>query len=225
MADWEKAGVTGTMTQRIPFGLDRLPRSLSPDDPRLPGVTVGAAMLRFNTEALPPDAIAAATPDHTARLAAMKQYLLSLCGDYVPLRQRFLGAYLDALSAHIAAHREVLARGLAEYDGLYAPEDWLWSAPRPLPRAWVRSDSGLVGVDIAFWDGMQPIAIDLTGSTQASGLTICRMTADMLDADRLLAALPAGFQRFWTNETLPRSPFRRAIPSGVLRVATPAGAG
>jgi hypothetical protein len=210
------------MTQRIPFGLDRLPRNLSHDDPRLPGVTVGAGMLRFNTEPLPPEASAAATPDHAARVTSMKQFLFGLCGDYAPLRQRFIDVYIDALATHIAAHREELARGLAQYDGLYMPEDWLWSAPRPLPRAWVKGDAGLVAMDIAFWDGARAIGIDLTGTAKTSGLAICRITPDMLQGGGLLAALPATFQRFWTDETLPRSPFRRAIPSGVLNVTAAA---
>jgi hypothetical protein len=207
------------MTRRIPFGLDRLPRSLPADDPRLPGVTVGAEALRFNTEPLPPEAMEAATPDHSARVAAMKSHLHTLCGGYAAARVRFVDAYVDALSDHIDAHRDALARDLARYDGLYAPDDWLWSALRPLPRAWLAGDAGMVGVDVAFWDGARVIAIELGGRLSDERLTVCRITPEMCEHDRLLIALPDGFLRFWETETLPRSPFRRPIPTGVLRSA------
>ena len=120
------------------------------------------------------------------------------------------------MAAHIASHRDELTHDLRRYDGLYTPEDWLWSALRPLPRAWLPGDGGMVAVDFAFWDGTQAIAIDLTGGQSAAGVTTYRITPDMLATDQLLAALPDAFQLFWNDETLPRSPFRRAIPLGVL---------
>ena len=206
------------MAQHIPFGMDRLPRALSPDDPRLPGVTVGDAPLRWNTEPLPADAMAQATGDHAARVAAMRTFLHALCGDYAPLRIRFVDAYLDALAAQIDAHRSELARGLQRFDGLYAPEDWLWSALRPLPRAWLRCDGGMVRADFAFWDGTQAIAIDLTDGMQVTGIAVCHMPSDVLTGDplALLALLPAGCQSFWQAQILPVSPFRRPIPGGVV---------
>ena len=198
--------------------MDRLPRALSPDDPRLPGVTVGAEPLRQNTEPLPAEAMASATGDHAARVAAMRSYLHSLCGDYAPPRLLFVDMYLDALAAHIDAHRDELARALQRYDGLYAPEDWLWSALRPLPRALLRSDAGVVPVDFAFWDGAEAIAIDLSGERTIPGVVVCRITPAMLAGEplSLLQTLPDAFRCFWRSETLPRSPFRRAIPRGVV---------
>ena len=207
-----------TMTQRIPFGLDRLPRSLAPDDPRLPGVTVGDGPLRLNTEPLPAEAMAQATGAHAARVTAMRAFLHALCGDYAPLRQRFVDVYLDGLAAHVEAHREELAHTLQRYDGLYAPEDWLWSALRPLPRAWLPTASGMVPADVAFWDGAQVIAVDFDGKLQAEGLAICRVTPAVLAGEplSLLRLLPQSFRCFWRGQTLPVSPFRRPIPSGVL---------
>ncbi|MGH7040796.1 MAG: hypothetical protein ACREFY_01530 [Acetobacteraceae bacterium] len=131
---------------RILFGLDRLPRTMEPDDPRLPGVPATGGVLRLNTEPLPAGAMVgtmATAADHAARLAAMRRWLEGLCGDYAPARRRFVAVYCDLLAAAIAAHRAELAAGLARFDGLYAPEDWLWSAPRPLPRAWVPAMDGL----------------------------------------------------------------------------------
>lgn len=214
-----------TMMQRIPFGLDRLPRTLRPDDPRLPGVTVGGGRLRLNSEALPAEALASAVGDHAARVAAMKQFLRGLCGDYAPQRQRFVDCYVDCMAAHLDAHRDVLAHGLQDYEGLYAPEDWLWSALRPLPRAWLPAEGGLVPVDVAFWDGTQAIAIDLSGSREKAGIVVCRVTSDMLAGDprALLEVLPDSFRCFWRGQVLPVSPFRRPIPRGVVGDVVGAG--
>ena len=209
------------MAQRIPFGMDRMPRGLSPDDPRLPGVIVGDTPLRFNSEPLPAEAMAQATGDHPARLAAMRGWLHALSGDYAPARIRFADLYLAAIAAHIDAHRDELAQMLRRYDGLYAPEDWLWSALRPLPRALLRGDNGMVAVDFAFWDGTQAIAIDLGRGAPGNGILTCRVTAATLTDNpaALLTVLPDAFRAFWRGETLPRSPFRRGIPHGVLAEA------
>jgi hypothetical protein len=213
-----------TTSLRIPFGMDRLPRALSPDDPRLPGVTVGAEPLRLNTEPLPAEAMVSATADHAARVTAIRSHLHSQCGDYAPLRLGFVDAYLESLTAHIDAHREELSRQLQTYDGLYAPEDWLWSALRPLPRAWLRRDAGMEIADFAFWDGVQAIAIDLAGGSLGTDAgTIVRICPDVLAADppALWHLLPEAFHCFWRAQTLPVSPFRRAIPRGVVARASP----
>lgn len=206
------------MTLRIPFGMDRLPRNLPPDDPRLPGVEVGAIPLRFNTQPLPPEAMEATPLDHASRTTAMQQYLRSLCGGYAAARVRFVDAYIEALQMHLDQHCDELTQGLAGYDGLYAPEDWLWSALRPLPRAWVRTGSRTTGVDVAFWDGVRMIAIDLNGAAPDEDITIVRLPPDALTGSpgNLLDLLPETFRHFWRGETVPRSPFRRALPRGVL---------
>jgi hypothetical protein len=206
------------VTQRIPFGLDRLPRTLGADDPRLPGVIVGGDKLRLNTEPLPAEAMALAAGDHAARVAAMKQFLRGLCGDYAPQRVRFVDCYIDCMTAHLDAHRDELARGLRRYDGLYAPEDWLWSALRSLPRAWLPGKAGMVLVDFAFWDGAQAVAIDVGSSQGKASIDACRITPDVLAGDplALLGVLPDSFRCFWRGQTLPVSPFRRPIPRGVV---------
>jgi hypothetical protein len=204
-------------SKRIIFGLDRLPRTLPPDDLRLPGAFVGAEPLRLNSEALPADAMAAA-PNHVARLAAMRAYLRGLCGDYASLRVRFVELYLESMAAHLDAHRDEVARELTRFDRLYAPEDWLWSSLRPLPRAWLASEEAMVPMDVAFWDGTQVIAIDLGGTWKPPGAMVCRVDTSTLTGDplALLDMLPHSFRYFWRHEVLPRSPFRRPIPLGVL---------
>lgn len=176
-------------------------------------------MLRLNTEPLPSDAMPLAIGDHAARITAATDWLVSLCGDYAPLRGLFIRCYFDFLAAEIAAHRIELAEQLRRYDGLYAPDDWTWSALRPLPRAWLPAQGRMLPTDIAFWDGTLPIAIELAArdterqaALRAAGITVLRM-----EPNKLADALPQCFHRFWRDQTLPSSPFRRPIPRGVVR--------
>ncbi len=213
---------------RIPFGLDRLPQSIGSDDARLPTAPAGTLLLRLNTEPLPQTAMPEAANDHAARVAAAIDWLASLCGDYALLRRRFITTYFAFLAAQLDAHRTTLVAQLARYDGLYTPDDFLWSAPRPLPRAWLPGTAGPIPAEIAFWDGMQPLAIELSArdtqrraALRAAGLPVLQVAPDVLaDPAMLGALLPAPFHAFWRGQTLPASPFRRKIPRGVLGPAT-----
>ena len=114
-----------------------------------------------------------------------------------------------------------MAERVKPYDGLYAPEDFLWSALRPLPRGWVPVGDALLPADMVFWDGARAIAIELSAretekqkALAAAGVSVCRIEPGMFD--RLGEVLPPNFLRFWQDQALPSSPFRRAIPKGVL---------
>ena len=213
---------------RIPFGLDRLPKSIGLNDPRLPTAPAGDGALRLNTEPLPQAEISEAISDHTARVAAASDWLVSLCGDYAKPRQRFVATYFAFLAAQIAVHRTALAENLARYDGLYTPDDWFWSAPRPLPRAWLPGTDGMLPAEIAFWDGAQPLAIEFAArdtqrqaALEAAGVQVLRIGPDTIaEPEALGALLPAQFHGFWRGQVLPSSPFRRPIPYGVLGPAT-----
>ncbi len=179
---------------RILYGLDRLPSTMAADDPRLPAVDLGAAPLRLNSLPVPADAWGAGAADHAARMAAMRAWLLAGCGDYNAALRLGLMHYFDAVAGHIARHRDALASDLTRFHGLYQPEDWCWSALRPLPQAWWRQNGTWLHADLAFWTGNEVIA---------------RKARDFETGE-----LPAAFQHFWRGETLPASPFRRAIPPG-----------
>ena len=210
---------------RIPFGMDRLPRTIALDDPRLRCVEVGdGAKLRLNTEPVPAEAMPLAIGDHAARVVAAGAWLASLCGDYAPLRRQFIASYLGCIAAQIEAHRAALAERVKPFDGLFAPEDFLWSALRPLPRGWVPAEGRLLPADMVFWDGTQAVAIEFAArdterqkALLAAGVAVHRIEPGALADPALLGALlPQGFQRFWCGEALPASPFRRSIPRGVL---------
>ncbi len=180
---------------RILYGLDRLPTTIAADDARLPAVDLGTAPLRLNSHPLPPDAWNAGADDHASRMAAVRTWLVAGCGDYNEPLRRGVGRYLDAVAAHVEQHRDALAADLARFDGLYRIEDWCWSAPRPLPRAWWRHDDAWRRADLAFWNGNEVI----------------QMRARDFDAGEL----PTAFRRFWNGEVLPVSPFRRELPPGL----------
>jgi hypothetical protein len=206
---------------RIPYGLDRLPRSIALDDPRLRCVEVGREPLRLNSEPVPADAMPLAIGDHAARVTAAKAWLEGLCGDYAPLRRQFIVAYFRCIAAEIEAHRAELAELVEPYNGLFAPEDFLWSAPRPLPRGWVLTGDTLLPADIVFWDGARAIAVELSvretekpKALAAAGVSVCRIEPGMFG--RLGEILSGMFRHFWQAQSLPSSPFRRAIPRGVL---------
>ncbi len=177
---------------RILYGLDRLPTTMATDDVRLPSVDCNAAPVRLNSLPLPIDAWPAGEADHAARADAMRSWLLASCGDYnAPLR-RGVARYLDAVAAHVAAHRDTLTAGLARFHGLYQIEDWCWSALRPLPRAWWRHDGDWVRADLVFWTGTEVIEGEPGGFDSGE--------------------LPAPLREFWIGQILPVSPFRRAFP-------------
>jgi len=198
---------------QIPYGVDRLPR-----DPGLRSVEVGCEALRLNSEPVPVDAMPLATGDHAARVTAAMEWLGGQCGDYAPRRRQFVAAYFDCMAAQIAAHRDALAERLATYDGLYAPEDVLWSALRPLPRGWVPIEDRFLPADVVFWDGDEAFAVELAGregdrqrALAAAGVTV--LAPDPAAFDQLHTVLPRRFLRFWEDDALPSSPFRRTIPS------------
>jgi hypothetical protein len=198
---------------RVLFNLERLPRTMAFDDARLPHVVVGGAALRLNSEPVPPDAMPLAIGDHATRVAAAIDWLGGQCGDYAPRRRRFVVWYFDFIAEHLSAHRDELAERLRRFDGLYAPEDWTWSALRPLPRAWLATPNGALPADIAFWDGLRLFAVEHDTTRQRA---LRNAGIEVLDIAKDPVRLPAGFHEFWRGEMLPASPFRRPIPRGVV---------
>ena len=110
---------------------------------------------------MPPDKALPGVNDHAGRVAAMTQFLFGLCGDYAPRRRHFIQLCLNAVAAHLRLHHAGLGTALKRYHGLYVPDDWIWSALRPLPRACLCAGAEMPPVNIAFWDRRQAVAIDL----------------------------------------------------------------
>ena len=172
------------MITRVLYGLERVPRTMAADDPRLPSVVLGSEPLRLNTVPLPRDAWGADVSTHAGRMAALEAWLSAQCGDYNINLRRAVTQVLGAMQA--AMNLSEIAADLARFDGLYQPQDRFWSAPRPLPRAWWFSDGAWQRADLAIWDGARLHAIDI----------------------RTLE-LPPICREFWREAVLPMSPFRR----------------
>ena len=180
---------------------------------------VGREPLRLNSEPVPADAMPLAIGDHAARVTAAKAWLEGLCGDYAPLRRQFIAAYFRCIAAQIEAHRAELAERVKPYDGLYAPEDFLWSAPRPLPRGWVPAGDALLPADMVFWDGARAIAIELSAretekqkALAAAGVSVCRIEPGMFD--RLGEVLPAYLPALLARPGAAVEPIPPCYPTG-----------
>ncbi|WAJ28199.1 hypothetical protein [Antarcticirhabdus aurantiaca] len=83
-------------------------------------------------------------------LAALERLL----DPFDALGRRVLARYFAWLDRRIGRARAAIEARLAPFHGLYAPEDYLFSAPLPLPRAHLPVGEGiLVPADVAFWTG------------------------------------------------------------------------
>ena len=114
-----------------------------------------------------------------------------------------------------------LAERVKPYDGLYAPEDFLWSALRPLPRGWVPVGDALLPADMVFWDGARAIAIELAAretekqkALAAAGVSVCRIEPGMFD--RLGDVLPPLLSALLARPGAAVEPIPPCYPEGCL---------
>ena len=164
----------------------------------------------------PPDLIRLATT--AARLDFLREHLQSLCGLWTKPPLAFLDVYFAWTGATLAAapaQTTLTAAG----QGLFAPEDWNFAAPRPLPSALLPAGDVTIRTDFAFWTGAGFVAVELPGERRAqrrselarlvtAGVTVIELApADLADAAALGAKLPPEFAVFWRGVKLPQSPF------------------
>ncbi|HEY9211830.1 MAG TPA: hypothetical protein VIQ29_03135 [Ancylobacter sp.] len=160
-------------------------------------------------------------------------HLTRLCGQWNLMGARFIERYFAFLAHQIAGHRGELEDRLAPFDGLFRAEDFLYSAPVPLPRAFLHApepgmaDKGaddFVQVDFAFWLGSSMLAVLPAQSTLTPAATRRRKErlaaaaipivtygpADLADPDFGLyrGILGPELSAFWEGETLPSAPGR-----------------
>ena len=123
--------------------------------------------LRLNSEAL--DAAAFRSSQNTAPLELLKDGLKSYCRPFDRLSLQFVDGYFAHVAEMLSVHRRIVEAKLAPFPGLYASEDWAFSAPKPLPRAHLYAPRGtatahwdiddFVQVDFAFWSGDRLMAV------------------------------------------------------------------
>ncbi|QJP16588.1 hypothetical protein G3545_24905 [Starkeya sp. ORNL1] len=227
----------------IPYGIDAasLARILPGAGEAPAGLPVAVVrpgeMLRINNAGLDLPAPGIGEPDMSVaeRVAA---HLTRLAGAWNAPAARFIERYFAFLDRQIETHRSELVARLAPFDGLFAPEDFIHSAPLPLPRAClfapVEAHGGeptpadYMQVDFAFWLGAAPVALLAAPSPltpgaarrrderlAAAGVTVfaCGAT-DLADAEFGLFARVLREQgcRFWEGEALPSAPGTRGLP-------------
>jgi len=107
-------------------------------------------------------------PQGATPLTVLSNHLKGLCRTWDRLSLRFLDGYFEHIADMLGVHRDAITTKLAPFAGLYAVEDWTFSAPKPLPRAHLyapRNDStawdtdDFVQVDFAFWLGERMVAV------------------------------------------------------------------
>ncbi len=219
-----------TMSDRkppIPYGAARLPAGwLSRSDSgevacAVPHVIVEAGeILRLNGGqyefATPPPLAELEEP--LAQLDFLKRDAQRHCDLWNKRQKKFLDRYFTFVAGQVEDNRDSLVESIAAFGSLYQYGDWMFSAPRPLPRAFLPAD-GMIGVDFAFWTGSGFLAIELVGSEtrgpreaarhkrlQDAGITVLEVPA-LLDAQGFAKLLPASFHKFWQGQALPRGPF------------------
>lgn len=217
----------------IPYGCARWePRWISRDGGKLACAVPHVAVARGRTLRLqygqyafqePPPLIglrgAAAQRDF------VRDYLVSRCDPWASAQARFVEAYFAFVAGRIEAERDALSERIAPFGSLFDYRDWMFAAPRPLPRAWLATEAGsydaetMVGVDVAFWTADGPIALDFAAGTppqsrraaldrlEAAGATLIRLPAAFEDAV-FETAFPPLFARFWEGLAFPSGPFK-----------------
>jgi non-ribosomal peptide synthetase component F len=177
-------------------------------------------------------------PQGATPLTVLSDHLKGLCRTWDRLSLRFLDGYFAHIATMLGVHRDAIAVKLAPFAGLYAAEDWTFSAPKPLPRAhlyaprnnsasWVTED--FMQVDFAFWLGDRMVAVlskpgsltparanERVARLEQAGVTTVHFTAQDLEKepvalfDRIIGDFGALIEG---AGVVPISPFRPRMSS------------
>jgi hypothetical protein len=202
--------------------------------PNLSTVTIGPSRaLRLNNSPYVVDDLTEAARTGTAaeKLAFLRDYHETLCGEYAKRRRQFVVLYFRWIDDLVAAARPALEQRAANYGGLFAWQDYAFSALRPLPQAHLPAGDARISTDVAFWTGERLVAVDIAGETrgatwaarcqrlQDTGVQIVEipvLTLVKADPVALNDLLPAGIAAFWQSETMPSSPFKSAALGDIV---------
>jgi hypothetical protein len=228
----------------VPYGVDKWP--LERLDELRAGPVAGlplaliqpGAMLRINSGALnlPPPLPTETDMPSAQRIA---DHLKRLYGGWNKAAGLFVDRYFAFLQCQIDGHRAELDDRLAPFDGLFRAEDFIYSAPLPLPHAFLFAPSeqtasgtaapaDFVKVDFAWWLGSRMVAVLLAPSPltpaaarqrkerlRAAGVEYADCTlADLDDAEFawFSQTLEPESSRFWEGEALPAAPSPPGLP-------------
>ena len=130
----------------------------------------------------------------------------------------FLRRYFAHIRNRVHGEEDALRAGLGPLDSLFDYRAFMFAAPRPLPRAFVRVDGVMIRGDCVFWTGTGVLAIEIEGRAapdprrerdlarlQAAGVTVIRCPPDSgIEA----LGLPPLFERFVDGIGIPSGPFK-----------------
>ena len=130
----------------------------------------------------------------------------------------FLRRYFAHVRERIQAEEETLRARLGALDSLFDYRAFAFAAPRPLPRAFVRTDGDMIRCDCAFWTGTGVLAIEIEGRAapdprrrrelsrlEGTGVTVVRCPPGSEIAS---LGLPPLFERFADGVAIPSGPFK-----------------
>lgn len=180
----------------------------------------------------------AAQPGASDEAGLVRDYIKGLCRPWDNLAAGLLDAYFRVLSDVLDEQRDDLTGRLAPYEGLYNYRDWLFSAPKPLPRAHLHAPADTTGapggpadfvrVDFAFWLGDRLVAAQSAASAltpkkareqadrlRLAGIEVMPLETRDLTGDKARDFFqrlfgPSGLA-FWEGDVLPAGPFRMAL--------------
>lgn len=206
-----------------------------------PFVTVdrnARAVLRLNGDwyAFPEPPDLRTMTEAADQLAFLREHMKHFCDLWARPPKLFLDRYFEFIAARIEAEKGPLSDSLAKFGSLYDYRDWTLSAPRPLPCALLSTPEGAwCPVDFAFWLGDRAVAVLLAGTGTPTRQEADRRQAlsdtgaeivelSVAELTRQGAAylaggvLPAEFDRFWSGEAMPSSPFKGTSLGEIVRL-------
>lgn len=210
----------------VAYGVEKAPANGCLDNLLRVPVRPGE-LLRLSDEALdlPPPAIGQENTPTDVRLA---EHLKRLAGGWNRSAGVFIDGYFVHLRSVIASHRDEIGDRLGGMAGLFMPEDVLYAAPLPLPRALVPLAAGAqIPVDMFLWLGETAVAVLFDPSAllppaerrrqeqlAAAGITVRTITAADLARPGIFAELLGERgSGFWRDNVLPIAPGAPRLPS------------
>lgn len=187
--------------------------------------------LRLNTDhglRFPPEQLAQ-LPGNREKLDYLRHEIAGALDLFAPHQRSFLDRYFAFITEQCRHAAPALAERVEWSGGLFAADDFMFSALWPLPDATVtlsdgRGDAALGPFDFAFWDGRRVIAVTLSSRPQRAdnaGETSGRPGAGHVLPVTIIAnelarepgpfttpRFPDEFVFFWRGERVPSSPFR-----------------
>ena len=196
----------------------------------------GRSALRLNNTRFDLDGLPDLTDSGGSEAIYIRDLVKRQCRPWDPQGHRLIDRYFEVLDELMVAHAVTLNDAVAPFHGLYDAKHWLFSAPRPYPRAHLLapadpiaaelSPDDFVMVDFAFFLGPAIVALlpAQSGLTPRkarerqerlarAGVKVMTFAAADLAGnacDFFSRALAPRLPCFWEDDPVPVGPFRPA---------------